>query len=236
MEPILVTLVVFLAIFTQSAAGFGLALISMPLLIEGLGLTVAAPLIAIVAIVAEGVLVAYYRHAMSIATVWRLSLAAIIGIPVGAFVLPYAPERIVMLLLGLVVSGYSLYALLRLRLPELNHPAWAYPFGLIGGMLSGAYNTSGPPAIIYGTCRRWPPAQFKSNLQGYFMVNSIFTISAHIVAGRYTPDVLQLFLVALPGLVLGLILGLLTDRLLNAQIFRQVVLVLLLLIGLNLIF
>ncbi len=235
-NPLLLVAIVSFAIFTQSIAGFGLALISMPLLIEALGVEVAAPLVALVAITAEVILIIRYRHAIQFRTLGRLSLASLIGIPIGIFALQNADEQFVLMLLGMVITLYALYALSQLRLPEIQHPNWAYGFGLVGGILSGAYNTSGPPIVIYGSCRRWTPAQFKSNLQGYFMVNSIMVILTHTLAQNYTPFVMQSYLIALPGVGIGLLLGISLDKYVNPVLFRKIVLGLLIVVGLNLIF
>lgn len=236
MNPLLLVAIVSFAIFTQSIAGFGLALISMPLLIEALGVEVAAPLVALVAITAEVILIIRYRHAIQFRTLGRLSLASLIGIPIGIFALQNANDQFVLMLLGMVITLYALYALSQLRLPEIQHPNWAYGFGLVGGILSGAYNTSGPPIVIYGSCRRWTPSQFKSNLQGYFMVNSVMVILTHTLAQNYTPFVMQSYLIALPGVGIGLLLGLSLDKYINPVLFRKIVLGLLIVVGLNLIF
>ena len=232
---VLIPVVVFFAIFTQSIAGFGLALIAMPLLIRELGVIVAAPLVALVGVTAEIVLLLRYRHALNFRTLGRLVIASLAGVPLGVFLAARVDERLVLTCLGVVITLYALYALTRPRLPELHHPRWAFGFGFVGGILSGAYNTSGPPVVIYGTCRRWSPAEFRSNLQGYFFLNSIMVIITHTLAQNYTAQVWQYYLAALPGLVLALVLGLSLDRFINPARFRQIVLVLLVLIGLSLI-
>lgn len=71
MTAALVFAVVFLAVFTQSLTGFGLALVSMPLLTMVLGIQTAAPLVALVALAAEIVLLIYYREALNLSVVWR---------------------------------------------------------------------------------------------------------------------------------------------------------------------
>ena len=235
-HPALIILIVALAIFTQTVSGFGLALVSMPLLIEAMGIQIAAPLVALVAITAEVVLLLRHRHALNFSVVRRLSIASVVGVPVGVFLLPRIDERLMLTLLGLLVTGYALYALVRPRLPEIQHPRWAYGFGFASGILSGAYNAAGPPIVIYGSCRRWLPAEFKSNLQGYFVINSVMVILAHTLSQHYTPFVWQNYLIALPGIGLGLLLGFSLDRLINPLVFRRIVLVLLVVVGLNLIF
>ena len=108
-NPLLLVAIVSFAIFTQSIAGFGLALISMPLLIEALGVEVAAPLVALVAITAEMILIIRYRHAIQFRTLGRLSLASLIGIPIGIFALQNANDQFVLMLLGMVITLYALY-------------------------------------------------------------------------------------------------------------------------------
>jgi uncharacterized membrane protein YfcA len=230
-----VMLIVFLAIFVQAASGFGLALVSMPLLVGVIGVSTATPLVAVIGITAEVFLLRRYWDALNFSAVKRLSLASIIGIPLGVYVLSAVDGRIITTILGFIVTGYALYALFALRLPALNQPGWAYGFGFLGGVLSGAYNTSGPPVIIYGTCRRWEPTTFKGNLQAYFLLNSLFTLTAHMISGNFTAVVWQNYLWALPGVGLGLLLGRWVDGRVAPARFRKAVLLLLILLGIRLI-
>lgn len=235
MLPLLVILAIFLAIFTQTVSGFGLALVSMSLLVPLLGVQVATPLVALVAVAAEAILVIRYRAALNLKVVWQLVLAAFAGIPLGVIALQRVDEQVVLTVLGAVLVFYAAYALLNLRLPELHHPAWAYGLGFIAGILGGAYNVSGPPVIVYGNCRRWLPAEFKGNLQGFFLAVSLFAVLGHFLAGNVIPEVWRYFLPALVGLALGILLGSLVDRRINPALFRRLVLVLLMVLGLRLI-
>jgi uncharacterized protein len=230
-----VMLIVFFAIFVQAASGFGLALISMPLLVGLVGIGTATPLVALIGITAEVFLLRRYWQALNFAAVKRLSLASVIGIPLGVYVLREGDGRLITTILGFIITGYALYALLAPKLPQLRQPAWAYGFGFLGGVLSGAYNTSGPPVIIYGTCRRWEPAAFKGNLQAYFLLNSVFTLTAHTISGNFTAVVWQNYLWAVPGVALGLVMGKWIDGRLNPSQFRKGILVLLVLLGIRLI-
>lgn len=65
----LVFLIVFAAIFTQTVTGFGLALVSMPLLALVLPIQVAAPLVALFGLVAELLLLLRYRTALNVRAV-----------------------------------------------------------------------------------------------------------------------------------------------------------------------
>ena len=236
MTTFLVGLIVFLAVFTQSLSGFGSALVAMALLPGLIGIQLATPLVAVIALVLEIVLIVRFHQSLDVRAIWRVVLAALVGTPLGVYFLSRVDEKISLTVLGLVIAGYAVYALLGLNMPRLEKPIWAYLAGLFGGLLGGAYNTSGPPVILYADCRRWPPNVFKSNLQGYFVVSSLAVIASHALNGNITSRVWHLFWWTTPFLLVGLIAGLSLDRWLNPVTFRRIVLALLVVMGIRLMF
>jgi uncharacterized membrane protein YfcA len=231
-----VGLVVFLAVFTQSLSGFGSALVAMSLLPAIVGIRVATPLVALVGFTLEIVLIVRYRQSLDVRAIWRIVLAALIGIPLGVYFLSNVDEKLSLALLGVVLTGYAMYALLGLKMPSLDRPVWAYLAGLFGGLLGGAYNTSGPPVIVYADCNHWPPDAFKSNLQGYFIISSVIVVASHAMSGNFTSQVWNLFWWTIPFIAIGLVAGLSLDHRLNPLLFRRLVLVLLVAMGIRLIF
>lgn len=234
MEPFLLFVVALLAAFTQSLTGFGSALVSMAVLPGLIGIRTAAPLVTLITVTIDVALLARYRQALNLRAIWRLVAALVLGVPLGILVLRRVEERFVLAILGAVIAGYALYALLSPRLPRLEHPAWAYGFGFLSGVLGGAYNTSGPPVVIFGNCQRWPPSEFKGNLQGFFLVNDLLVIAGHALSQNLTPLVLRDYLIVLPALIVGLFVGGRLDRRLDPALFRKIVLVLLVVMGLRL--
>jgi uncharacterized membrane protein YfcA len=231
MQLILIFLVTLFASFTHALVGFGSALVAMPILSKIVGVQVAAPLVALIVPTIEISLLIRYREAFNLRVVWRLIAGAVAGIPIGVWALRQVDERIILTILGIVLIAYALYALLRFKLPELQHSSWAYGFGFIAGLLNGAYNTSGPPVIIYGNCRGWGPAEFKANLQGFFTVAGLWVIANHAFNGNLTPFVWQHYLLSSVAIVLGLWLGLKLDRMIDQATFRKIVLVMLIILG-----
>ncbi len=232
----IIAIIVFFAAFTQGAAGFGFALVSMPLLVGVLGIRTAAPLVSLVGVAIEVVMLSHYRHTLNLRAVIRISVASLAAVPLGVFILRRADSEIITAVLGAIILGYALYALFSPQLPALTHPLWAYGFGFVAGLLSGAYNTAGPPVIIYGSCRRWPPAEFKSNLQAFFLLNSAVVLVIHAVSGNFTPLVWRSFGWGAPAILLGLGAGFSLDRWLNPQIFHRFIMILLLVLGGRLLF
>lgn len=230
----LVGFIVFIGIFTQSMIGFGVALISMPLLIRILEPSDAATLVALFSLPLQVLIIWRYRRSLEIRPFWRVIVGSVIGIPLGVALLSYLDRQIILTALGVLLIGYALYSLLNLRLPEIRQPGWGFGVGLASGVLSGAYNTGGPPMVIYGTCLRWESAKFKANMQAMLMVNSLIVISAHVLAGHVTTVVLKNLAVALPIVLIGTACGFWASRYVNERAFKKAVLILLLLIGVRL--
>lgn len=231
-----VALILFLATFVQSSIGFGLALVAMPLLVTILGIQVAAPMVAVVAMIAEVVILARYREAFDFKIVMHLVIGAIVGIPIGIFAVRTLDGAIVTRALGVLVLGYALYALAAPALPALAWRGWEYLFGFFAGVLGGAYNTGGPPVVIYGNCRRWPPEEFKSDLQGFFLVTGLVVFASHALSGNLTSAVWQNVLYALPGMALGLVAGFLLSKRIRPELFHRLVLFALIGLGVKLVF
>lgn len=227
-------LALFLGAFTQSMTGFGSALVAMAILPSLLGLPIAAPLVAVTGLALETMLTLRYRQALRVDAIWKVLVASLAAAPIGVSLLRYVDERLALFVLGLLLVAYALYALSGLRLPDLAHPAWAWVTGLLSGLLGGAYNTAGPPIVVYGNCRGWDAAQFKSNLSGFFVINSLFVTASHFFGGSFTPEVTRTVLLCLPATVLGFLLGQSMDRWLDPERFRKIVLVLLVVLGLRL--
>lgn len=235
MELLFVILIILAGVFTQAATGFGLGLVAMPLLTSLIGLDMARPLVALVGLVTAVSVLIHYRTALHPRAVWRLMLGSICGIPLGFFFLNQFDRHIVEVGLGLVVVTYAVYTLVGPRLPDFKSHRWALGFGFVGGILSGAYNAGGPPAVIYANGRRWTPAEFKGSVQTYALMNLTFVATGHFASGSYTPDVLATFLLVLPAVVAGLFLGFASDQVLNARRFHHAVLGVLVIVGISLV-
>jgi uncharacterized membrane protein YfcA len=232
MSPALVAALIFLAVLVQTLSGFGFAIMVMPLATLALGIQTAAPLIAMTGLVVYGINVVRYRRAVNLGELARLAVASALGVPVGIWLLSNVSETLVRQILGFVLAAYALYALLRPATARLRSQRWAYPAGFFAGCLGGAYNTPGPPAIVYGSLRQWPKDEFRAVLQTLFFCNAVLVVAAHLVAGHVTTQVATLFAWAVPALLLGIVVGSQLDRRVNQARFRTLVTVMILILGL----
>lgn len=232
---ILIAGIFLFGVITQTLAGFGLGLVSLPLLVQVIGIRTAAPVVALVNFVAIGLIFIRYRRAFRFRAITPLLSAATVGIPLGVWGVKLVPEAYSLTGLGVIMLGYASYAFFGATGPRINHPAWNAGIGFIAGIFGGAYNSSGPAAIIYGHSHGWTPDEFRSNLQGFFIFNSLLINVTHAVSGNITTTVLHGFALAIPGMILGMAVGFRLTRFLSPRRFRMLVLILLALLGARLI-
>ncbi len=228
---LLIGLIIFAGSFVNSVAGFGMALVVMPFFISLLGLRTAVPLMALIGFSVMFFLSIRFRRALNFGMVWRLLVASLVALPLGVQILGQVPEETTLPFLGVVIVLYVLYRAFKLPMPALANPNWAFLFGSIGGLLSGAYSTSGPPIVTYADARRWSPDEFRSNLSAYFLVNTIFAITVHYFSGNLSDLVIQSWLLALPFMATGLAAGYYMDRFIDRERFSKIVLALLFIVG-----
>jgi hypothetical protein len=236
MEPstLGVVVILFIAVLTRSTFGFGEALVAMPLLALVLPVEVAAPLVAFVSTTTSAAVLAQDWRSVHARAAGRLLAASLVGIPLGLLLLTQADERIVKAALALVIIGFSGFCLLGQRPLALHGDGLAWIFGLFAGVLGGAYNTHGPPLVIYATLRRWSAEEFRATLQGYALPAGLLVLTAHGLAGLWVPAVFRHYLVSLPLVLAAVWLGRELNRRFPAQRFLLAAHALLLLLGLAL--
>ncbi len=228
-------LVNFLATLSQTVAGFGAPLINMPFMIDWLGPQVATSVSAFIGLITAIAVLIYYRSDLNLLAVTNLLVPAILGVPVGVFLLSALNATIIQIILGVLVLLYALYSLFKPTLPPLEHPWWAYFFGFVAGVTGGAFNISGPVIVVYAAFRQWPPNEFRSNLQGFFLVTNIFILAGHAIDGNLNNAFLHASLWALPGMALAIIIGIYLGNKINVNLFRRLILTLLIVSGIRLI-
>ncbi|MBT9317149.1 sulfite exporter TauE/SafE family protein [Leptothoe spongobia] len=233
-DSLWIGLIVGLASLVQSLTGFGFALVAVSLLPVFMELQLAVTLVIAVGLIGNVVLWWYHRDSFEWSRIAHLAAGALVTIPVGVLGLRYVPEHLALQGLGVLVLLYVVYSWLQLSLPTLTGRPWAYAFGAASGVLTGAFNIGGPPIVIYANCNEWSPEQFKGNLPGVFCVLSSVAIATHLWQGDFDANLMTQVGYATPFFIAGLGLGIWLSKYIDATIFRQVVLVILGVIGLKL--
>lgn len=205
--------IIFISAFIRSALGFGDALVAMPLLAMTISMTVATPLVAIIASTSAMLILLKDWQKADWRSAGRLIIAAFFGTIAGLYSLKNFPEIYMKFVLGAVIAVYGLYNLIRPTFqPITGKPQLTMFFGFLSGLLGGAYNTNGPPIVIYGRLRGWQPAHFRATLQGYFLPAGMMITLGHGLSGLWTETVFMLYLACLPLVVLAIWIGGIVNR------------------------
>ena len=197
-----VLIIFFIGAFVRSTFGFGDALIEMPLLALVISVKFATPIVAAYGIVlALAILIREWKH-INFQSTWRLILSSAIGIPFGVYYIHVVPESITKLILGIILILIALFNLFYPKqMPSIPQSS-AYGFGFLAGVLGSAYNTNGPPVVLYSLTQKWNPATFRATMQSYFLPVNLLIVVSHIGAGLWNKETMNTFFLGLP-VVLG---------------------------------
>ncbi len=160
-----------------------------------------------------------------------LIVSGLVGVPIGISLLSRIDERIVKSVLGLTLIAFSAWSIGKPGRFSLRNDRTAPLFGFFAGVLGGAYNTAGPPLVIYASLRQWSPQQFRSTMQAYCLIGSIWVIMMHAAAGNVTRQTLIHLGVAAPMVIAGTLIGQKLTGRLATQGFVKLVFVVLMLMG-----
>lgn len=232
-----VGLIYFLGCFVQTTAGFGAALVVGPLLL-GLGvlsLSEAVAMMALTWVCLNVVMLRHYHQVVLWPAIARLIVGLVPAVGIGVAARQVVPEQWGVGVLGAVVIAFAVYSLVGPALPRLRDPRWGYLFGAGSGLLSGAYTTGGPPIAVYAMCRGWDPDPFRGSFAVVGIVSSTMVVISSAIAGDFTAASLRYVPAALAGLGAGVVLGFWVNGRMSTTMFRRIVLLLLIVIGLRLI-
>ena len=182
-------------------------MVGMPLLVMVVGLNTATPLVGLMGITASSTILIRHWRDVHVRSVWPLIVYTLIGIPIGILLLKGVYENVMKSVLAFVIIIFSLYKIFKPSLFTLTNDKLACIFGLASGVLGGAYNTNGPPVVIYGTLRRWDPEKFRATLQGYFFPTGSLIAMGHCIGGLWTKTVLLNYTLSLPVIFAAIFLG-----------------------------
>ncbi len=239
MSPTLIIIIILIIFFTgafiRSSIGFGDAVLAMPLLAFIINIKTATPLVALTSSTIAILILLKSWRSVSLKDTWRLIISTIVGIPVGLVFLKNAPESIVKIVLGVIIVLFGTYNVFRPKLPELKNNLLTFIFGFIAGIFGGAYNTNGPPIVIYGVLKNWSAENFRATLQGYFLPTGLMIVIGHGISGLWTNVVWHYYLLSLPVIIVAVLIGHKVNERLASEKFKLLVNVFLILIGILLI-
>ena len=231
----LFALAAFAGGFVSGFSGF-----AMGIVVSGVWLHIITPVQTATLIAGYGLLTQGYgifklRHALDLRKAWPLVLGTVIGIPIGVSILTYVNPAYVRFGVGVLLVLYSIYSLTRPVLTVKIGTATDIAIGTANGMLGGLTGLGGVISTISCQWRGWPKDVQRAVFQPVLFVAFVVISISQAVAGSLTRVTLTLFGIGVPFMVAGLWIGFKLFGKINDEIFRKIVLVLLLFAGISLI-
>lgn len=218
-----------LAALAQAVSGFGSALVAVPLLT-----LVVDPATALVsATVVSLLLVAgsswRERDHVEAKVARRLTLAGLLGMPLGLVALRTLDDRSLSTLIALTLLTMVALLALGVRLP--SGPRTQLGAGVTSGALLTSTGMNGPPLVL--VLHAFEPRRFRATLQAVFLGQDVVAVVAFAVLGLLSTQTLACVVGGALGLPLGWLVGDRIFHLLAPERFRAVVLAGLVLTGLS---
>lgn len=221
-----ILVVVAVAAVVQLAAGFGFALVSVPLLALVTDAHQAVLLALLLGTVGNLGQAIEGRRVVDRAVIGRLLLGALVGLPLGWIAFTRSDARVLPLTIGAVIL-LAVVALARGATLARSSRRVDLLVGALSGALTTCTGAAGPPIVAVLHARREPPEVFRATATTTFLALDVVAIAIYAATGHLTWDQVTMTALALPALAVGALVGVRLRRVLSPQTFRVIVLVLL---------
>jgi len=236
MEIKLILAVVFLLSgFVQGLTGFGFGMVSMSLSPLFIDIKQANVLVTILSLLNCLFVMWSVRHAVDLKKVLPIFLGAIIGVPIGVYLLKVLQPKTIKIILGVILIGFSTYSIFRKESSKRIGKRWAFPIGILSGILNGVINMGGPPVIIYTYYQNWDKDSIKATLITYFAICSGYKVCVLLLSKFVTLEIIKMTGILLPIVYAGAFLGFVWFERVNKEQMRKITFSILICLGLLLI-
>lgn len=223
--------------FVNGLTGFGTGLTALPLWLQVLEPVLAAQLVSASSVAGHVTILPAIWHAICWRRVAPMLAAGLMGVPLGAWLLPRISIDAFKLALGIILIVYCVAMLFlagRVRLVAGGRAAEA-GIGFAGGILGGLAGLSGAVPTVWAALKGWPKDERRMVFQTFNMTILSAMLAASLVQGMIGWRLLAVLAIGLPGTFLGARAGQYLYRRLDDRRFDRIVLVILLLSGLGLV-
>jgi uncharacterized membrane protein YfcA len=209
--------------FINGLAGFGAAMIAMPLIASFIDFSLAVPSCVLIVLTLNCQVGWDFRHDIEFRYIKGILIGALPGVVLSAIFLPFIPENGLKGGMGIFIACYALYSLFFEKSKpgeHIIHPVWGYVTGILSSSLGMAFGFNGPPLAAYVAYCGCNARAVKGILGAGFIVTGFFIVTAKASAGLMTADVIKIWALSSPAVIAGSKLGILLSSRLSEQKFR----------------
>ena len=182
---IYIPIILFLGSLVYATFGFGDAIFAMPFLTLLVSTKVATPIMTLNGLTLAILMLMKHHKNINWNITKKLVFAAVFGIPIGIYFLKYGNENLIKTFLYIFIILVALFNLFFTKYKVNLNEKFAYLFGFIGGILGGAFNTAGPPIVIFGILiGQIISGILNKTVLYYFAISLPFTLIAFFVGNK----------------------------------------------------
>ena len=212
--------------FVQGVSGFAFGMVSMSFWVWGIEPRVAAVMTVFGALSGQVLSAFTVRRGLSAATLLPFLVGGAVGIPIGVWALPRFDPAVFKLTVGAFLLVGCPAMLLASRMPRVTAGGRLADglVGAVGGVMGGLGGFTGVAPSLWCTLRGYDKDLQRSVIQNFNLAALSVTMTAYVVSGAVTAEMLPRFAVVLPALIVPSMLGARVYVGLSPLAFRRVVL------------
>lgn len=230
-DPVVVLIAVgaIVAGFVQGLSGFAFGMVAMSFWAWGVDPRLASAMSVFGALTGQLIAAFTVRRKFHLATVLPFLLGGVVGIPIGVAILPKLDVHLFKLCLGTILVIWCPIMLFSARLPKIRHGGRAADaiVGGIGGVMGGIGGFTGIAPTLWCTLRGFDKDTQRVVIQNFNLGALIVTMAVYVGTGIITRDMLPMFGIVAPAMLIPTLLGTRVYLGISDVTFRRIVLTLL---------
>jgi hypothetical protein len=215
--------------FVQGLSGFAFGMVAMSIWVWGVEPRLAAVMTVMGGLCGQLLQAFTVRRGLRLAALGPFLAGALVGVPLGVAVLPHLDTGLFKLTLGIILVVCCPAMLMAHRLPRVT---WGGRVGdgvagAVGGLMGGIGGFPGVVPTLWCTLRGFDKDLQRTVVQNFNLAALAATMAVYVASGAVTRDMLPLFAVVVPALIVPSLFGARVYVGLSEVGFRRVVLTLL---------
>jgi uncharacterized protein len=227
---LLLSAAVFLGAFVSGFAGFAFSAVAGAILLHIFQPLEAVPLMMACSVGVQASNLWALRRDIE----WKQSLVLVfgglVGVPIAVWLLQTTDARTFREVFGLAVAVYASYMLFRpgIAYLKLMNRSRNVLIGFGGGLIGGLTAMPGALPTIWCDMHGVPKSRQRGLVQPFIAAMQVFALALMLVNHDVSAGVLANLLMSIPALIAGSVLGIFAFRNVSEQIFRRIILFVLL--------
>ncbi|CAG2151019.1 sulfite exporter TauE/SafE family protein [Cupriavidus numazuensis] len=226
---IIVILGAAVAGFVQGLSGFAFGMVAMSFWAWTIEPRMASAMTVFGALTGQLLAAFSVRRGLSLRRLWPFVAGGLVGIPIGVAILPALNAQLFKAVFGAFLTLWCPVMLMARRLPAITHGGRLADgvAGAAGGVMGGIGGFTGVIPTLWCTLRGFDKDEQRAVIQNFNLATLAVTMATYVGKGIVTREMLPMFLVVAPAMLVPTVLGTRVYLGISEATFRKIVLTLL---------